>query len=160
MEKQSSQPSNILFSCLVLTLPSLPFAICDLYFSFCQRSLACLTLPILNTKITFNFGTWLMVNGFAVLALSLILITVALLIWRRGTMPYYSLFFTYLITLMLATMFRVSWTIVGGLMYFGYLEGSCGEADTYMTLTVGMGIIWVALGVGVSRVRADMEFRK
>lgn len=105
-------------------------------------------------------GTWLKVHGFVIIGLSLILSTNSVVIHKRRKDPskaYHLLFFIHLLTLVLTAMFRISWSIVGGVMYFGYLEGSCGGFDGYLLLTIVVGIVIVLISCALTRVKSDME---
>lgn len=110
---------KLLIQASVLTLLALPFVIGDLYFAFSDQT--CVALPINNTKISFNLAAWLKVNGLLSLALCLLLMGLALAIWKNTTKNYQHLFFGYLMTLVFTSIYRVSWTIVGGIMFWGYL---------------------------------------
>lgn len=156
MDTQRAAPKLLLTACL-LCLVALPFVIGDLYFAF--ENPKCVRLPISNTKISFNLSTWLKVNGLLSLMLMLLLLGLALAIWRTTSNNYQHLFFGYLITLTFTAAFRICWTIVGAIMFWGFLYPSRCESNlnAYMFATLIVGSALVFANCLATRRQSDME---
>jgi hypothetical protein len=102
-------------------------------------------------------ATWLKVNGFVCCILSVTLLTLSLILYF---LPKSTLFFGFLMTLVFDSCFRVTWGIVGGVMYFGFLlpRSDCTEGvEGYLLVTV-LGEFGLVVGHCLAtRVRGEGE---
>ena len=106
-------------------------------------------------------STWLLVNGFVILALTLTLLPLSFLIYFDSE-KYHNLFFGFLMTLVFTSAFRISWVIVGGVMYFGFLfpKDQCSDsATTYLFVSIIMSMAMVLGNCMATRIRSDMEMK-
>ena len=116
-------------------------------------------MPIKNTKISFGMSAWLKVNGFLNLILLIVLMSLGFAIWRTARSNYRHLFFGYLMTLVFTAMFRVSWTIVGGIMLWDYLyPNMCSSSlNAYLFCTIIVGIVLMLGNCLATKQKSDME---
>jgi uncharacterized membrane protein len=89
----------------------------NLYYGYNDN--ICLDEKIQNYRIVFTMGTWMIVQGYVdVGTISIYLILGCAMFSLRALSGVYR---TFTFILLITTLFRIAWFIVGAIMYWGYL---------------------------------------
>ena len=149
---------SVIFCCIFgfTAIMLVPFIVCDLYFAYGND--LCLIAPITNYGIGFDLKTWLLVEGYGNLAVVALLFLVALIgLCSAGAAAGLLIFSLCLLGLYSA--FRLAWLIVGAIMFWGQLNGSCGQSlNDYMWALLIINFVGTFCNIiGGNKARATNE---
>ena len=108
---------------------------------------------IQNTSISFNLQTWLLVDGYLMLALCAYLLLAAIgSAISEGCGA--CLLVVYMVFSVLYGLFRMAWLIIGAVMFWGYLQPNnmcSGPLNSYMWALLIINFVGVGLQCCSSR---------
>uniref|UniRef100_A0A6T2CDY2 Transmembrane protein n=1 Tax=Eutreptiella gymnastica TaxID=73025 RepID=A0A6T2CDY2_9EUGL len=144
MEEVSGPSSSIVWCILCcITVSMLPFIICDLYFAYNDTS-ECLTRDIQKYSIAFNLKTWLLVDGYTSLSLLSCCFLSASLVMCSTTAGLGCFVCTACFASLFGT-FRLSWMIVGAIMFWGELNALKDAKNQNLCSSALSGYMWALL---------------
>lgn len=127
---------------LFLIIITLPIVFCDLYYAYTDDS--CVSSNV--DKININLQDYLKVSGFLTGSYIVFLIFLIFFIKEQSSGLFWGLS---IVIVALIVLFNLAWNIIGGVIFWNYMDNSLCSNDVYNYIFASLIIKYVFIGIGI-----------
>ncbi len=131
-----------LFFIILILFFGLPLTFCDIYYAYTDHT--CVSSHV--DKINLTLKDYLVVNGILTGCL-LFLMILATIIFTDNNAPYIMTIGP--IILVIASLFNVAWVVIGGVIFWGYMDNSLCSNEVYNYVFASLIIKFISVGLGL-----------